>query len=110
MITMNCVVAAVQGEDQLITIRCKDFNQNDIPFITGDRLYFAVKSTVLSPLPLFETVVDTFDGGKALVKIQAAQTAGLGLGTYKYSVKLKTSTGDEHTLVRAGDFIVKGAE
>lgn len=110
MQSMTCVVVAVRGEEQVITIRCKDLNQNDIPFIAGDRLHFAVRRTVRSPLPLFENVVTVFDAGKALVKIAAAQTAALSFATYKYSVKLKTSTGDEHTLVRAGDFIVEGAE
>ena len=74
-------------------------------FVTGDTVYFTVKSDYYSDTNIFQKVITEFSDGAARLVISPEDTSGLEYGEYVYDFQIVFADGEVITPLR-GAFIV----
>lgn len=108
MIIKATDLAMIRGDTEWLTISCSNPDGTVEPLVTGDTVYFTVKTSVDTETKLFQKVVTEFVNGVADITILPADTKELAYASYVYDVQITRSTGVVTTIVPPSVFKVLG--
>lgn len=101
-------ISMIRGDTETITIGKTDIDGLSVPFENGDIIYFTVKKSIHDSVKILQKVIDTFDNGKVIIKIDHDDTKDIECGTYMYDVQLNDKNGGVTTIVKPSRFYIKG--
>lgn len=104
----NRDITIVRGDSGSILVGMYNEDGTVVPFVTGDTVYFTVKTDVNTVTKIFQKTITTFSDGLATVDILPADTKTTPLGRYVYDVQLSKSATNITTLVVPSPFIIVG--
>lgn len=100
-------LSMVRGDTEVIQVKCKDQNGNDVPFVTGDTLYFTVKVSAKTEDKMLQKVITEFENGIALIPINPEDTKSLAIKDYVYDIQLNRANGDVKTIIKKSIFTLE---
>lgn len=99
-------VKMTRGDTAEINIQLKDETGTQINLVTGDTIYFTVKTSPHSTVKTLQKVITTFDAGIATIELAPADTADLSYGKYVYDIQYNRLDGFVRTVVPPSSFII----
>lgn len=98
-----------QGDSETLKISCADSDGVAIPFVTGDTIYFSVKTKLSDTAYAFQKIVTTFTDGSAIIYINPSDTESLSYNKdYLYDIQLTRADGTITTLVTTSKIRFEG--
>lgn len=100
-------IILTRGDSAALTVILKDEAGTQIDLVTGDTIYFTVKTSPGVEAKVFQKTITVFTSGKANIPIVPADTAELSFGNYKYDIQYVRGTdGFVKTIVAPSTFVV----
>lgn len=99
-------MSMTRGDSESITISCTDIDGSDILFSTGDIIYFTIKENTGTLAKIFQSKIETFTNGKAIVLISPEDTANVRVKTYVYDVQWNKANGNVTTIIPPSKFTI----
>jgi hypothetical protein len=95
-----------RGDTEVITVSIEE-NGTKIPFVTGDKVYFTVKTSTQTINKIFQVLVENFTPeGEAVIEILPSFTKNLKYAQYVYDVQMVRGS-NVTTIVTASKFVVQ---
>ena len=88
-----------RGDSKSYTITLKDGDGVQIPFTTGDSVFFTAKLDLSEETPDISVEVTTFIDGSAIIYLVPSATDSLAPDTYNYDIQWNTGT-DKYTIIK----------
>jgi len=77
-------------------------------FITGDKVYFTVKTSTQTKEKIIQKTIENFTDGKAIVLLESSDTQDLKYYDYVYDVQMITDSGSTvTTIIKPSKFVVE---
>jgi len=77
-------------------------------FITGDKVYFTVKTSTQTKEKIIQKTIENFTDGKAIVLLESSDTQDLKYYDYVYDVQMITDNGSTvTTIIKPSKFVVE---
>jgi hypothetical protein len=99
-------ITLTRGDSANLTVEIKDSDGTQIPLVTGDTIYFTVKSSPSTTTKLLQKVITAFTGGLANIEILPADTSQMMFGKYYYDIQYSRADGYVRTIVAPSNFTV----
>ena len=100
-------LAMTRGDSEAIKVTVKDSTGVAVSLVTGDTIYFTVKTGTDRTEKILQKVVTEFIDGEALVTIDPMDTKELKVRRYLYDVQLSKASGSVKTIVRPSAFSIE---
>ena len=98
-------ISMIRGDTENIEISMT-LNDEVVAFVTGDTVYFTVKTSPDTIVKTFQKTVTSFVGGKAQITISNADTKDLAYGNYYYDVQVTQVGGIVTTIIQPSIFTI----
>jgi len=98
----------VRGDSESITITLKQEDGIQVPFESGDTVYFTMREALGDNVIILQKIVTGFISGDAVIEIEPVDTATLFFKTYVYDIQWTKDNGQVKTVVPASDFTILG--
>jgi hypothetical protein len=96
-----------RGDTETITLELYDQDDEQIELISGDKVYFTVKTSTQTSNIVFQKIVENFtEGNEAVFDILPNDTKNLRYGDYVYDIQLTTVTGRVITVIAPSKFVI----
>ena len=99
-------IILTRGDSAALTVILKDEAGTQIDLVTGDTVYFTVKTSPGVEAKVFQKTITVFTSGQANIPIVPADTAALSFGNYKYDIQYSRADGFTRTIVAPSTFVV----
>ena len=101
-------ITMTRGDSETISIFCRNEDLTIVPLVTGDKIYFTVKTNVHEVIIILQKIITIFTDGKAIVIIAPLDTKELKFKSYVYDVQLTKADGTVSTIIPPSKFIIGG--
>lgn len=95
-------IKMIRGDSEAITVSCEQQ-----PFLAGDKVTFTVRKSKKDTTKYIQKDITEFVEGKALIKIEPSDTAGMDFDNYIYDIQITREDGTVKTIVRPAIFTVE---
>lgn len=104
---VGTTISIICGDSGEIKVSCKDENDNFIPFVPGDIIYFTVKKSPSFTEKVMQKIITEFTEGTASITILPTDTQNLAAGNYYYDVQLNLLNGQVSTIIPPSKFYIE---
>lgn len=105
MIVSGTNLSMTRGDSESITVSCIDGAGDPVLFVTGDTIYFTIKSDAASTVKILQKVITEFEeDGSAIICIDHADTEECVFKKYTYDIQLTRADGTVTTIVKPATF------
>lgn len=96
-----------RGDTEAITVVLYDEEENIIPFVIGDTVYFTVKQSTQTGIKEFQKVITIFTPeGEAIIQIDSEDTNTLKYDDYVYDVQMVRLSDGVTTIIPPSKFTI----
>ncbi|HEY5588900.1 MAG TPA: hypothetical protein VIK86_08095 [Candidatus Paceibacterota bacterium] len=101
-------ISMVRGDSEIITVSCMNSNGINVPLITGDIIYFTIKTNINTSAKILQKIITAFVNGTAIIDISHDDTKDLRFCELKYDVQLTRADGTVTTIIPPSKFSIIG--
>lgn len=96
-----------RGDSETFEVKLEDYETNEqINLISGDLVYFTVKTSTQTTTILIQKEITEFEDGEARIHITPEDTKNLKYHTYVYDVQINKQ-GNVSTVITPSKFVVE---
>lgn len=102
----NSNLSMTRGDSEVITVEMRDESGVQIPFSSGDTVYFTIKTDANTSTKILQKTITTFTSGMADISIIPTDTSSLSYGKYYYDIQWNKADGTKKTIVLPSEFLI----
>lgn len=89
----------IRGDTESFTVSIKNDLGEKIDLVTGDKIYFTVKTSPQTEEKVLQKIIESFNDGNAEIFIEHVDTKDLPTGDYVYDIQWTHSDGSVNTII-----------
>ena len=97
-------LSMIRGDSESITITFTNENDEQIPLVSGDKIYFTVKTSTTVKEKLIQKLITAFQDGDAIIEIDPDDTKDLAYRAYVYDVQWVDRNDKKTTVIEPAVF------
>lgn len=97
-------LSMTRGDSETITVALYDLNETQVPFNTGDTVYFTIKSHPSQTEKILQKIITIFNSGSAIIEIVPNDTKSLPFRKYIYDIQLTRADTTVTTIIPTSIF------